>query len=130
MFLIGIVGYFFGRIIQSAVSRQREYLADASAVQYTRNPDGIAGALEALRREFDVSNVLIEAGGGLTGALLREGLIDEAWVFVGPRLLADEEAFGPARGFTTMRIEDGVPMRLLSVHRRGPDALLHYRFGG
>ena len=31
---------------------------------------------------------------------------------------------------TTMRIEDGVPMRLLSVHRRGPDALLHYRFGG
>ena len=48
LFLIGIVGYFFGRIIQSAVSRQREYLADASAVQYTRNPDGIAGALEKI----------------------------------------------------------------------------------
>ncbi len=48
VFLIGIVGYFFGRIIQSAVSRQREYLADASAVQYTRNPDGIAGALEKI----------------------------------------------------------------------------------
>jgi Zn-dependent protease with chaperone function len=50
VFLIGIVGYFFGRIIQSAVSRQREYLADASAVQYTRNPDGIAGALEKIAR--------------------------------------------------------------------------------
>ena len=48
LFVIGIVGYFFGRIIQSAVSRQREYLADASAVQYTRNPEGIAGALEKI----------------------------------------------------------------------------------
>ena len=48
LFLIGIVGYFFGRIIQTAVSRQREFLADASAVQYTRNPDGIAGALEKI----------------------------------------------------------------------------------
>ena len=50
LFLIGIVGYFFGRIIQAAVSRQREFLADASAVQYTRNPDGIAGALEKIGR--------------------------------------------------------------------------------
>ncbi|MFO0782743.1 MAG: M48 family metalloprotease [Phycisphaerales bacterium] len=46
---IGGVGYFFGRLIQSAVSRQREFLADASAVQYTRNPDGLASALEAIR---------------------------------------------------------------------------------
>jgi hypothetical protein len=47
-FVLGIVGYFFGRIIQAAVSRQREFLADASAVQYTRNPDGIASALEKI----------------------------------------------------------------------------------
>lgn len=42
---IGYIGVFFGNIIKAAVSRQREYLADASAVQFTRNPDGIAGAL-------------------------------------------------------------------------------------
>ncbi|CAN0602438.1 unnamed protein product, partial [Ectocarpus sp. 12 AP-2014] len=35
----------FGRLIQAAVSRQRETLADASSVQFTRNPEGIAGAL-------------------------------------------------------------------------------------
>ncbi len=50
LFIIGIVGYFFGRPIQAAVSRQREFLADASAVQYTRNPDGIAGALEKIAK--------------------------------------------------------------------------------
>jgi Zn-dependent protease with chaperone function len=45
---IGGMGLLCGRLIQSAVSRQREFLADASAVQFTRNPDGIAGALEKL----------------------------------------------------------------------------------
>ncbi len=45
LFVIGYVGVFFGRLIQAAVSRQREMLADASSVQFTRNPEGIAGAL-------------------------------------------------------------------------------------
>jgi Zn-dependent protease with chaperone function len=42
---VGYIGVFFGKLIKSAVSRQREFLADASAVQFTRNPAGIAGAL-------------------------------------------------------------------------------------
>jgi Zn-dependent protease with chaperone function len=45
---IGYVGVFFGRVIKSAVSRQREFLADASAVQFTRNPLGVAGALKKI----------------------------------------------------------------------------------
>jgi len=48
LMLIGYVGYFFGRLIQAAVSRQREFLADASAVQFTRNPGGIGGALRKI----------------------------------------------------------------------------------
>ncbi len=45
LMLIGYVGVFFGRLIQSAVSRQREMLADASSVQFTRNPpEGIGAA--------------------------------------------------------------------------------------
>lgn len=46
--VVGYIGLFFGRLIKAAVSRQREYLADASAVQFTRNPDGIAGALKKI----------------------------------------------------------------------------------
>jgi Zn-dependent protease with chaperone function len=48
LLIIGYVGYFFGRLIQAAVSRQREYLADASAVQFTRNPAGLGGALRKI----------------------------------------------------------------------------------
>jgi len=46
--VIGYIGNFFGRLIQAAVSRQREFLADASAVQFTRNPGGITGALKKI----------------------------------------------------------------------------------
>jgi len=49
LFIIGYVGLFFARLIKAAVSRQREFLADASSVQFTRNPDGIAGALDRIR---------------------------------------------------------------------------------
>jgi Zn-dependent protease with chaperone function len=43
--VLGYVGVFFGRLLQAAVSRHRERLADASSVQFTRNPQGLSGAL-------------------------------------------------------------------------------------
>lgn len=58
LLVIGYAGTFFGSLIKSAVSRQREFLADASAVQFTRNPDGIAGALKRI-------------GGDASGSLLK-----------------------------------------------------------
>ena len=57
LLVIGYAGTFFGNLIKAAVSRQREFLADASAVQFTRNPDGIAGALKRI-------------GGNATGSLM------------------------------------------------------------
>ena len=45
---IGYIGVFFGRLIKASISRQREYLADASAVQFTRQPLGIGGALKKI----------------------------------------------------------------------------------
>ena len=48
LLIIGYIGYFFGRLIQAAVSRQREFLADASSVQFTRNPGGLTGALKKI----------------------------------------------------------------------------------
>lgn len=45
MWLVGSMGLLWGRLIRAAISRQREYLADAASVQFTRNPQGIAGAL-------------------------------------------------------------------------------------
>lgn len=48
LIVIGALGILFGRLIQAALSRQRELLADASAVQFMRNPAGLAGALKKI----------------------------------------------------------------------------------
>jgi len=57
LYLIGYLGVFFGNLIKAAVSRQREFLADASAVQFTRNPQGIAGALKKIGALAEGSHV-------------------------------------------------------------------------
>jgi Zn-dependent protease with chaperone function len=48
LMVVGFFGTFFGNLIKAAVSRQREFLADAAAVQFTRQPGGIAGALKKI----------------------------------------------------------------------------------
>jgi Zn-dependent protease with chaperone function len=49
LFVIGYAGLFFARLIKAGLARQREFLADASSVQFTRNPDGLCGALDRMR---------------------------------------------------------------------------------
>jgi Zn-dependent protease with chaperone function len=49
LIIVGYVGVFFGRLIRTSISRKREYLADASSVQFTRNPHALAGALNVIR---------------------------------------------------------------------------------
>lgn len=46
--VVGSIGVFFGRLLQATISRQREYLADASSVQFTRNPHAMAAALKVI----------------------------------------------------------------------------------
>src|SRR5690606_28679995 len=69
----GSIGLFCGKLIKSAVSRQREYLADASAVQFTRQTEGLAGALKKIGglpdgahlssgKKDDVSHMLFSEG--------------------------------------------------------------------
>jgi Zn-dependent protease with chaperone function len=48
LYVLGYLGVFFSNLIKSAIGRQREFLADASAVQFTRNPSGLAGALKKI----------------------------------------------------------------------------------
>jgi Zn-dependent protease with chaperone function len=55
--LVGLLGELCGKLIKAAIGRQREFLADASAVQFTRNPDGIAGALKKIGGWRDGSQV-------------------------------------------------------------------------
>jgi len=63
LFIVGTVGLVIADMIKRAVSRQREYLADAAAVQFTRNPEGIANALKVIGGYKKGSKVDHEAAG-------------------------------------------------------------------
>lgn len=65
LLIIGYIGSFMGRLIQSAVSRQKEFLADASAIQFTRNSDGLVGALKKI-------------GGYISGSKIRSSTARQA----------------------------------------------------
>ncbi|WP_322843961.1 M48 family metallopeptidase [Pseudomonas sp. B33.4] len=72
LLFVGIAGTIFGNMIKSAISRQREFLADATAVQYTRNPQSIAGALKKI-------------GGYELGASIRSARAEEySHLYFGP----------------------------------------------
>lgn len=74
LIVIGASGNFFGSLIKAAVSRQREYLADASAVQYTRNPQGIAGALKRIAADNQSQVMTNPAVNEISHALFSEGV--------------------------------------------------------
>ena len=74
LWLVGAIGEFFARLVQCAVSREREFLADAASAQFTRNPEALANALrlthfaDAAGGAFgawkgDVSHMLFVSGG-------------------------------------------------------------------
>ncbi|MEM1305274.1 MAG: M48 family metalloprotease, partial [Planctomycetota bacterium] len=95
LIVIGSIGSLVGGLIKAAVSRQREYLADASAVQFTRNPGGIAGALKRI-------------GGAVFGSRLKHPRAAEASHMY--------FAQGVWEGFTSlMATHPPLPKRILAI---------------
>lgn len=84
MWLVGYIGLFFGRLIKAAISRQREFLADASSVQFTRNPDGLASALLKIRDQHSwLSGLYAET---MSHMCIAESLDFSSWLATHPPL--------------------------------------------
>ena len=108
---IGGIGQLCARLIKAGISRQREYLADASALQYTRDPDGLVGAflkiagvpghgrMQAPEAE-EISHMLFEDGIGFSG-----------WMATHPPLLARIQALRP--GFKPAAFEQALARQQL-----------------
>ena len=92
LYAVGSLGVFFARLIQAAVSRQREFLADASAVQYTRNPEGIG-------------NALLKIGGLAQGSSLQNAHASEF-----QHLFFGKATGAPASGFFTATFATHPPL--------------------
>ncbi len=101
LIIIGWIGVFIGRIIKAAVSRHREFLADAAAVQFTRNPRGIAGALMKIGNQRhggklaashaeEISHMgFSRTVGGLSGLTATHPPLKERLRAIGPQFLVE-----------------------------------------
>jgi len=72
--IVGYIGVFFGRLIKASVSRQREYLADASAVQFTRDNSAVAGALKKIAALSEGSRLRANDGEEVAHMLFGDGV--------------------------------------------------------
>jgi Zn-dependent protease with chaperone function len=91
--VLGYVGLLLGRLLQAAVSRQREKLADASAVQFTRNADGLKGALLKIAGVPAGSTIVAAEGEEVAHMLFASGF--QRWFATHPPLIERIQALDP-----------------------------------
>ena len=123
--VLGYVGVFFGRLIRAAVCRQREFLADASAVQFTRNPLGIAGALATIARHEAGSRVDAPQAEELAHLFFGQAQLTTRWRRLWathPNIATRIERILPGGERETARLGDEVPQALELDEER---ALVH-----
>jgi diaminohydroxyphosphoribosylaminopyrimidine deaminase/5-amino-6-(5-phosphoribosylamino)uracil reductase len=82
--------------------------------------------LRQLAEDRAITNVLVEGGARLLGRLFEQKLVREAWVFVTPRIFADDSSLSCASGRTVERVTDGVELELITAHERGDDLVARY----
>jgi Zn-dependent protease with chaperone function len=110
---VGWLGWLAGRILQAAVSRQREYLADATAVKSTRQVDGLGGALRKIADQaMRHRTALVADSSGIVAHLLLASPFDEArhaslrrWLATHPSL---PDRLERLYGYSVMPLDDRV----------------------
>ncbi len=121
LMVFGGIGLFVGRLIKAGVSRQREFLADASAVQFTRQTQGLASALKKVGAVADGSRLASDQAEQVSHMLFGDGVGYASWLSSHPPLHERIKALEP--GFVAAQL---TPMRKRWEHHP-PDGLAEDR---
>jgi Zn-dependent protease with chaperone function len=108
---LGAIGLWFARLIKAGISRQREYLADASALQYTRDPDGLVGAFLKIAGVSGQGRLLAPEAEEISHMLFEDGLGFSGWMATHPPLLDRIRAIRP--GFKPQAFEQALARQQL-----------------
>jgi Zn-dependent protease with chaperone function len=121
--VVGYIGHLAGRLIKAAISRQREYLADASAVQFTRNPDGIGGALKKIAAWQYGSQIVNDGSEEVSHMLFANGLSLRSGSLFATHPPLTERLSRLGQRLTNSELAKlAVQMKSLSRHSVGPAA--------
>jgi diaminohydroxyphosphoribosylaminopyrimidine deaminase/5-amino-6-(5-phosphoribosylamino)uracil reductase len=81
-------------------------------------------AMRHLADRHTATNIMIEGGAGVLGSAFEQGLVDEAWVFIAPKIVGDRAAPSAVAGVNCNRIADARKLRLVTSHRVGDDVMV------
>ena len=113
------------------VDRSGRMPADAKLLHDSGPPVTVLGGglRDGLKQLADegATNILVEGGATLVGALLQERLVDQLLVFTAPKLVGDAAALPAVQGLSCATMDDALPLELVDVERLGDDVLLDYR---
>jgi Zn-dependent protease with chaperone function len=134
IWLFGSVGVLVARLIQAAVAKQREFLADASAVQFTRNPEGIAGALATIGAQgsalesahaAEAGHMLIGEAGKMSflGAFDSHPPLDVRIKRIIPQWNGDFSTLATPPGMVERTLEEGSERKAHAAARSVPSGL-------
>lgn len=127
LYMVGSLGTFLGRVLQAAISRRREELADASAVQFTRNPEALQSVFVKIAAAIEGADV--DAKGAIGAAHLMFASGDVGWIShfqlpwlnTHPPLLERVQALDPKvtpERFEYLRLEARRELRRIEEARR------------
>lgn len=119
-----------------ALARQADHVRQlqAAGVELLRLPVSrgrldLAHAMRYLVETHDATNVLVEGGAGTHGAFFEQGLVDEVWAFIAPRLVGDGQHLPPLRSprQPLARMDQATRLELRTTRRLDDDLFLRYR---
>lgn len=91
------------------------------------NEDGkvdLITLLKYLCDEHKITSILLEAGPTLNGVMLKAGLIDKFYLFIAPKIIGDEQAYGPISGMNTIDVNDSITLNKVKSRQIGNDILI------
>lgn len=111
-------------------TQQAMYLADCQPAILEPQPQLSLPELFRQLASRGIDSILLEGGGTLNASALQEGLVQRAYAFIAPKLVAGAAAKSPIEGSGIPRMEDAVKLRNLEITRFGEDLCMTGRIAG
>jgi len=107
-------------------TENRKILAQKAKILEVKEKAGQINLKSMMKKlaQLEITNILVEGGGTLIGALFDEGLVDKALFFISPKIIGGKEAISSVMGRGVARIEKAVRLKDLKLSRFGEDFLI------